>query len=198
MFTLILAIATPVSTNSKLVKTYGRSLAKMFSGHPQPEPFDPSKGEESVWQYPRPPKIEKISDKIEIIFNGVKIVDAEGGYRILETSHPPTYYINPAGIKMEYFKQKGTSGSFCEWKGSASYYDIEVNAKTAPGAAWVYKNPTGMFSGIKDHIAVYARPMDTCTVAGQIVTPQPGNFYGGWITSKIKGPFKGIPGSNFW
>ena len=170
----------------------------MFSGHPTPLPHDPSKGEESVWHYPRPPLLEKITDHIQVYFNNELIIDSNGGYRVLETSHPPTYYIPYSALKSEYFKNAGGSNSFCEWKGAASYYSVCVNGKTAEKVAWTYKNPTGMFSSIKDHVALYAGPMDKCTVNGEIVTPQPGSFYGGWITSKIKGPFKGIPGSNMW
>ena len=171
--------------------------AKMFSlSRPKPDPI--KEGEESVWDYPRPPRLEKVDKKIEVFFNGQKIVEADGGYRILETSHPPTYYIDPKGFKLEYFKSAGRGGSFCEWKGYASYYDVEVDGKKAAGAAWTYKTPTGMYSVIKDHIAIYAAKMDYCTVGGEKVTPQPGNFYGGWITSWVKGPFKGIPGSMGW
>lgn len=166
----------------------------MFSNSkPTPEPIKP--GEESVWDYPRPPKIEKISNEIKVVFNGKTVIESIGGYRILETSHPPTYYIDPTGIKSEYFKESGGSSSFCEWKGSATYYDIIVDGETTQRAVWTYKNPSGMYEDIKDHLAVYAAKVDFCTLDGEVVVPQPGQFYGGWITKNIKGPFKGVSGS---
>lgn len=171
--------------------------SKMYSNpHPKPDPIKP--GEESVWNYPRPPRIERIEDEIQVVFNGEVVADSKGGYRILETSHPPTYYIDPSGVKSEYFREAGGGSSYCEWKGSATYYDIVVGDKVAPRVAWGYKEPTGMYKDIKGHIAVYAGKVDYCTVDGEKVIPQPGDFYGGWITKNIKGPFKGIPGSWGW
>lgn len=178
-----------------ILKIFGES--KMFSNsRPTPEPI--KEGEESVWDYPSPPRIEKIANEIQVVFNGEAVIDSKGGYRILETSHPPTYYIDPSGIKAEHLKESGGGGSYCEWKGTATYYDIVVGDKVAQRAAWVYKNPSGMYRNIKDHIAVYAGKMEYCTVDGEKVIPQPGQFYGGWITKNIKGPFKGVDGSWGW
>lgn len=163
----------------------------------RPQPHKPNSGQESVWDYPRPPRLEAAPKPIQIIFNGVLIADTHHAYRVLETSHPPVYYIPPADIKMEYLTP-GSGGSWCEWKGQASYYTLTVGDKQAKNVAWTYPNPTSSFAPLKNHIAFYPAPMDVCTVAGEKVTPQPGQFYGGWITSDIVGPFKGEPGTMGW
>jgi len=157
----------------------------------------PQLGQESVWDYPRPPRLESINAHIEIIFNGVKIATTKGAYRVLETSHPPVYYLPPQDIAMEYLQSVGGQ-SFCEWKGVANYYNLAVADKVAPKVAWYYPHPTPEFEAITDYVAFYAAPMDGCYVDGEKVTPQPGNFYGGWITSNIVGPFKGETGSWGW
>ncbi|UJR28325.1 hypothetical protein I4U23_009568 [Adineta vaga] len=167
----------------------------------KPQRIPPGPGQESVWDYPRPPRLEDTSKHIEVIFNGVKIVDTRRAKRLLETSHPPTYYIPPEDVRLdEYFKLNSKEkSSYCEWKGTANYYTIEVNGKTAENAAWFYAKPTEpYFSRIKDHVAIYANKMDECRVDGERVTPQPGQFYGGWITKDIVGPFKGEPGTMGW
>ncbi|MBW4559717.1 MAG: DUF427 domain-containing protein [Mojavia pulchra JT2-VF2] len=162
-----------------------------------PQRIEPSPGQESVWDYPRPPRLEETNKHIEIIFNEVKIVDTHNAKRVLETSHPPVYYIPPADIKMEYLFLTPQS-SFCEWKGRAGYYTLRVGDKEVENAGWFYPNPTSNFASLKDHIAFYAHIMDACYVDGEKVQPQPGNFYGGWITSDIVGPFKGSPGTWGW
>lgn len=116
-------------------------------------------------------------------------------HRTIETSHPPTYYFPKADVQMQYLKRNPRS-TFCEWKGQAEYWDIDVDGKKATAAAWSYPNPTKPFAGIKDHIAFYC--LDACYVGEERVTPQPGRFYGGWITSRVVGPFKGEPGSEWW
>lgn len=159
----------------------------------------PGPGQETVWSYPRPPRLEDTSKHIEVIFNGVRIVDTRRAKRLLETSHPPTYYIPRADIKTEYFTNTHIrSPSFCEWKGVANYFTIEVDGKKAENAAWYYANPTAAYSSIKDYVAIYAGPMDECRVDGERVVPQAGGFYGGWITKDIIGPFKGEPGTMGW
>jgi uncharacterized protein (DUF427 family) len=157
----------------------------------------PEPGQESVWDYPRPPRLEESSKQIQIVFNGVTIVDTQRAKRVLETSHPPVYYIPPLDIKMEYLVQS-IQGSFCEWKGGAVYYTVVVGDKQAPNAAWTYPDPTPNFASIKDYLAFYPQMMDVCLVDGEQVQPQPGGFYGGWITSDIVGPFKGEPGTWGW
>jgi uncharacterized protein (DUF427 family) len=159
--------------------------------------IEPGPGQESVWDYPRPPRAESVSKQIKIVFNGIMIVDSCAAHRVLETSHPPVYYIPERDIQMQYLvKEKG--GSYCEWKGRAEYYSVVVAKKRAENAAWTYPNPTAPFESIKDHFAFYAGPMDACYVGGERVVPQPGGFYGGWITKDIVGPFKGEPGTLGW
>lgn len=162
-----------------------------------PQRIEPGPGQESVWDYPRPPRLEDVSKHIKIIFNGEIIADTHHAKRVLETSHPPGYYIPPEDIKMEYLSPTPRS-SFCEWKGSAGYYTVTVKEKQAPNCAWFYASPTPEFEGITNYVAFYPEMMDICYVDGEEVQPQPGGFYGGWITSDIVGPFKGIPGSWGW
>lgn len=162
-----------------------------------PIPVKPAPGQESVWDYPRPPRVEISSGHIQIIFNGVVIADTHSSVRVLETSHPPVYYIPPEDIRMEYLSP-APGRSFCEWKGEARYYTLEVNGKHTENAGWYYPNPTRDFVDIKDYVAFYPTLMDACLVNGERARPQPGNFYGGWITDDIIGPFKGEPGSMGW
>ena len=163
----------------------------------QMERVEPGPGQESVWDYPRPPKLEPTYKHISIYFNDELIANTRRAWRVLETSHPPVYYIPPENIRSE-FLIPAPSGSWCEWKGQATYFDIMVGEKTARRAAWSYPNPTQSFASIKDHVAFYAGLMDRCLVDGEEVTPQPGGFYGGWITGDIVGPFKGEPGTSGW
>ena len=150
-------------------------------------------GEESVWDYPRPPRLEPFSKLIRIIFNEVEIVNSISAVRVLETSHPPVYYIPRADIKMQYMTP-AENRTFCEWKGEASYYHLTIGDKTARYACWYYPKPVTAFAELKDHIAFYAQKMDACYIDDELVTPQPGKFYGGWITKGIIGPFKGEEG----
>jgi uncharacterized protein (DUF427 family) len=128
----------------------------------------------------------------------VTIADTNNSYRVLETSHPPVYYLPPQDIRIEYLKPSDQASSFCEWKGLAHYYSVIVGDKQAENVAWSYDNPTTDFAAIQNYIAFYADPMDGCYVNGEKVQPQPGRFYGGWITSDIVGPFKGESGSWGW
>lgn len=153
--------------------------------------------QESVWDYPRPPRLEKISQHIRVLFNNQILVDSNQAYRVLETSHPPGYYMPPTDIKMEFLIPSSRT-TYCEWKGEGSYYHIKVGDRRIENAAWYYSKPKPNFLEIKNYIAFYARPMDACWVDDERVEPQPGPFYGGWITKNLKGPFKGVPGSNGW
>ncbi len=154
--------------------------------------------QESVWDYPRPPRLERSPKHIQIIFNGVTIADSQNTYRVLETSHPPMYYIPTDDIEMKYLRLNTNKRTFCEWKGIANYYTLKVEDKEAVNAGWFYANPTPEFTAIKNYIAFYPSKMDACYVDGEKVTPQPGDFYGGWITKDITGPFKGAPGTWGW
>lgn len=152
---------------------------------------------ENVEDYPRPPALERIDDTIRIVFAGVTIAETDEAFRVLETFHAPTYYL-PMTAFAEKVLQPAEGSSICEWKGQASYFDIVANGQRAHRAAWCYLKPTAAFEPIKGHFAVYAAPMDACFVAGERVEPQPGNFYGGWVTSWITGPIKGAPGTTHW
>ncbi len=163
----------------------------------RPKPIKPGPGQESVWAYPRPAIAEPTSKRIQVIFNGVMIADSVRTFRVLETSHPPSYYIPPEDVELQYFI-RGTGRSMCEWKGAANYYTVDVNGKQAANCAWYYPSPTPEFVKMKDHIAFYPAMMDECRVAGEIASPQEGGFYGGWVTKDIVGPIKGGPGSRGW
>ncbi|OLP20189.1 hypothetical protein BST81_01795 [Leptolyngbya sp. 'hensonii'] len=163
-----------------------------------PQRIEPGPGQESVWDYPRPPRLESTSKHIQIIFNQVIIADTHSAMRVLETSHPPVYYLPLENIHQEYLIPVAQASSFCEWKGRAGYYTVKVGDRQAPNAAWYYSDPTPPFRPIQNYVAFYAHLMDICTVEGETVQPQPGNFYGGWITKDIVGPFKGGPGSWGW
>jgi uncharacterized protein (DUF427 family) len=154
----------------------------------------PGPGQESVWDYPRPPRLEDTTKHIQVIFNSVVIADTRRAKRILETSHQPVYYIPPADIKMEYLSESSRT-TFCEFKGQASYYTIGVNGKSVPNGAWYYPRPSKGYASIANYVAFYPGKLDACYVDGERVQAQEGDFYGGWITSEIVGPFKGEPGT---
>ncbi len=163
----------------------------------KPQPDKAAPGQESVWAYPRPAIAEATSRRLRIVHRGVIVADTLKGVRTLETSHPPTYYfprddVNPSVLRPSDHR------SFCEWKGWAAYFDVELAGERAPAAAWSYAAPTPGFAILQHHVAFYASPFDACTVDAEQITPQPGGFYGGWITSREAGPFKGVPGSRFW
>jgi len=161
---------------------------------------------ESVWDYPRPPRLEPTPSLIRIVHCGVLIAETTRALRILETSHPPVYYIPPADIALKYLRISERRSSFCEFKGSATYWSIDVSsalerptrAALSQDAAWSYEHPSRAYAALADHLAFYASRVDECTVDGERVTAQPGDFYGGWITSRITGPFKGPPGTLGW
>lgn len=162
-----------------------------------PQPIVPQPGQESVWDYPRPPKIETSSEKITVVCNGITIAESCSSHRILETSHPPVYYIPPQDIQLQYLRPS-TRHSYCEWKGEASYYHLHIDDFQKENIAWYYPAPNPSFASLKDYVAFYPSKVDACYVDGELVTAQPGDFYGGWITSKIVGPFKGGIGTWGW
>jgi len=163
----------------------------------KPQPIKPNPGQESVWDYPRPPRLEDSTKHIQVIFNGEIIADTQRPKRVLETSHPPVYYILPEDIKPGILHQTNQK-TFCEWKGWSSYYTITVGDQQQINAAWSYIDPVPAFASLKNWVAFYVKLMDACYVNGELVKPQPGGFYGGWITSDIVGPFKGEPGTQGW
>ena len=155
-------------------------------------------GQESVWDYPRPPRLESSPRRIRVVLGGITIADTQHALRVLETSHPPTYYVPPADVRWDYLEVVPGIGSVCEWKGAAHYFNVSAGGRREARAAWSYSDPTPAFSALKDHVAFYVRSMDACFVDKEQARPQPGGFYGGWVTSDVVGPFKGEPGSEGW
>lgn len=157
---------------------------------------------ESVWDYPRPPRLEPSARAIRIVHAGLTIAETTRALRILETSHPPVYYLPPADVNLACLRPSNRRSSFCEFKGSAVYWTLDLSAAgvavEVADVAWSYPRPTGAYAALKDHLAFYASRVDLCTVDGEAVQPQPGDFYGGWITSHVTGPFKGAPGTLGW
>ncbi|HKH75804.1 MAG TPA: DUF427 domain-containing protein [Rubrobacteraceae bacterium] len=158
---------------------------------------EPGPGQESVWDYPRPPRMEDSDKRVEIVFGGVRIADTTRAKRVLETSHPPVYYVPEADVRVEHLRLAG-GASFCEWKGAARYYDVSAGGRTERRAVWFYPHPVPAYADLKDHLAFYPSRMDACYVAGERVRSQEGDFYGGWITGDVVGPFKGAPGTRGW
>lgn len=163
----------------------------------KPVPIRPKSGQESVWDYPRPPRCEESRDHVVVSLNGQIIVDTTQAVRVLETSHPPVYYL-PISDFVEGTLVPVQGTTFCEFKGQAHYFDVLAGESVASHAAWFYPSPARGFELLKDRVALYPGKMDSCTVNGEKVIPQEGDFYGGWITSNIVGPFKGAPGTAGW
>jgi len=153
--------------------------------------------QESVWDYPRPPKVENASRRVRVMFGGLVVADSSRAWRVLETSHPPVFYIPPEDVRMELLLPSRRS-SYCEFKGMASYWDLNVGDKVAKDVGWSYANPSPGYEPLQSCIAFYASRVDACYVDEERVQPQPGDFYGGWITSNLMGPFKGGPGTKMW
>lgn len=163
----------------------------------RPIPNTPGPNQESVWDYPRPAVAESVDLTLKVVFGGKTIAETRRGMRTLETSHPPTYYFPPEDVT-EGALRPASHRTLCEWKGQARYFDVVVGDKTASNAAWAYDHPTPAFAAIRGFVAFYPALMEACYVGGELVTPQPGGFYGGWVTSHVAGPFKGEPGTMGW
>ena len=162
-------------------------------------------GQEWAWDYPRPPAIEDVNERLRVIFAGETIADSTRSRRVLETSHPPVYYFPVADLRMDLLKPEPNHRTFCEWKGRAQYLSIEAPDPAGSGqvrrselAAWTYPEPTSRFQSLAGWVAFYPSRVDACYVGDERVIPQEGDFYGGWITSRIVGPFKGGSGTLGW
>jgi uncharacterized protein (DUF427 family) len=157
---------------------------------------------ESVWDYPRPPRLEPTPLRIRILHAGLTLADTarspEPALRLLETSHPPVYYLPRAALSMDLLASSPARQSFCEFKGLATYWTISIADDSSPNAAWSYESPSPSYAALRGHLAFYASRVEECWVGDERVTPQPGDFYGGWITSNLRGPFKGAPGTRHW
>jgi len=157
---------------------------------------EPGPGQESVWDYPRPPRVVADTREVLVQVGAITIARTRSALRVLETSHPPTFYLPRDDVRMEHLARAG-GGSRCEWKGEASYFDVVVGERRIAGAAWSYEQPFEEGIALAGHVAFYAS-LVAAYVGGERVTPQPGRFYGGWITAELVGPFKGEPGSEGW
>ena len=152
---------------------------------------------ENVWDYPRPPRLEPVPEIVRVVFAGRTIVETRGAMRVLETSHPPVYYLPRTAFTCSILPSRRRA-SICEWKGQAAYWSLECDGTVATDCAWSYPAPTAAFAPIRDFLAVYPAAMDACSVDGETVQAQLGGFYGGWITANLVGPFKGAPGTAGW
>lgn len=154
---------------------------------------------ESVWDYPRPPRVEQSKRRVRVELGGGVIAETTRSFRVLETSHPPVHYLPPGDVVPGALRASGGGTTFCEWKGVATYYDVVgADGRVVPRAAWTYLDPRAGFEEIRDHVAFYPGRMDACFLDDERVDAQPGDFYGGWITSDVVGPFKGAPGTSGW
>jgi uncharacterized protein (DUF427 family) len=153
---------------------------------------------ESVWDYPRPPRVEPCTRRVRVVLGGATIVDSRSALRVLETSSPPTIYVPSRDFAPGSLAPSGARRTVCEWKGLASYLDVHSGGRVAREAAWTYRAPVAAYSELRDHVAVYPGRVDGCYLDDELVQPQPGDFYGGWITADIEGPFKGGPGTLGW
>ena len=151
---------------------------------------------ENVQTYPRPPRLEPVPQRIRVVLSGATVAETGGALRVLETHHAPTYYLPPGDVQATLRSASGTS--FCEWKGVARYFDVIAGGKTAPRAAWTYDRPTSGFTALAGYVAFYAGLMDEVWVGNLRVMPQPGDFYGGWVTPNLEGRIKGAPGTRHW
>ena len=163
----------------------------------RPVPVPTGPGQESVWDYPRPPRVEPSEEVVEVRLGGRVVARTDRALRVLETSHPPTYYLPEEAFESGVLRP-AEGRTRCEFKGEASYHDLVVGDVVAARAAWAYPAPSPGFEPLRGHVAVMPGAVDSCTVDGEVVTPQEGGFYGGWVTSRVVGPFKGGPGTWGW
>jgi len=152
---------------------------------------------ESVWDFPRPPRLERVDWRVRVVHAGATIVDAPHALRILETSQPPAYYVADEFVDHGLL-ERSERRTFCEWKGVAEYADIVVGDVRVADAGWTYPDPSSAFPEVRDHWAFYAQKVDECWIDDERVTSNEGSFYGGWVTANVTGPFKGAPGTSHW
>jgi uncharacterized protein (DUF427 family) len=165
----------------------------------RPQRIEPGPGQESVWDYPRPPRLERTEARVRVVHGGHVVAETTGAWRILETSQPPGYYLPPGDVDASVLMPAAGAQTFCEWKGLASYWDLAVpGAPVVREVAWSYPTPTDAYAAIADHLAFYPQRVDACFVDDEQVAANEGSFYGGWITSQVTGPFKGGAGSTWW
>ena len=158
----------------------------------------PGPGQESVWDYPRPPRVEPSGEHVRVELGGVVVADTRRALRVLETSHPPAYYLPVDDFRAGALVPVSGGSTWCEFKGTATYLDVVGGDQRAQRAAWTYPQPSAGFEILREHVALYPGRMGRVTVDGEVVRAQEGGFYGGWVTARIVGPFKGAPGTAGW
>lgn len=163
----------------------------------EPQRIEPGPGQESVWDYPRPPRLEPTTAHLVVELAGTVVAETRRGARVLETSQPPAYYFPPEDVRTDLLVPS-TTRTFCEWKGQATYAAVVVGDRRSPDAAWCYPSPTPPFAAIRGWWAFYPQRVDACRVDGEQAEGNEGAFYGGWVTSRVVGPFKGGPGTAHW
>ena len=173
----------------------GRSMWQNSGVARPPFAVSPGPGQESVWDYPRPPLLEPDARRVEVRVGDTSIAQTSNAVRILETASPPTFYLPRADVRVELIPADGTSR--CEWKGAAQYWNVALGGQVVERAAWSYPDPFEEFADLAGYVSFYPARF-ACTVGGAAVQPQPGRFYGGWVTPELVGPFKGEPGSEGW
>lgn len=173
-------------------------LRTMRRGRPTDSEIErPGPSQESVWDYPRPPRVEPVEETLKVILGGDTIAETKAGLRVIETAGAPVYYFPPEDVRGGTL-QPTAQTSFCEWKGVAQYCSLSAESVRAENAAWSYAAPSQGYESIAGYIAFYPSKVDACFVGPEKARPQPGGFYGGWVTDKICGPIKGLPGSEGW
>ena len=159
--------------------------------------IEPGPGQESVWDYPRPPRVERVTERLRVVVDGDVLAETTVGLRILETAGAPVYYFPPSDVDAARLVASRHT-SFCEWKGEAGYVSYEHAGRRIDNVGWRYAEPSPGYALIRNYVAFYAARVDEAWVGDERATPQPGNFYGGWVTKRIVGPFKGGPGTSGW
>ena len=163
----------------------------------RPRPIPPGPGQESVWDYPRPPVIRPTSEQVRVVHGGVVLADTTAALRICETSQPPAFYLPPGDVRTDLLR-RSAGRSWCEWKGAAAYWSLDLGGVLAPDVAWSYEDPAPAYAALALYLAFYPHRVDECWVGDERVTGNAGDFYGGWITSAVVGPFKGGVGTERW
>ena len=152
---------------------------------------------ESVWDFPRPPRVEPAVRRARVELGGVVVADSARALRVLETSHPPVLYL-PADDVLDGVLREARGRTFCEFKGVATALDVVAGGRSVPAGAWTYRDPAPGYAALRDHVAFYPGRMDACWLDDERVQAQAGDFYGGWVTADLRGPFKGGPGTAGW
>ncbi len=153
---------------------------------------------ENVWDYPRPPALRPCPQRVRVELGGTTLADSTAALRVLETSHPPTIYIPPGDIRTDLLQPSRQRGTVCEFKGAAHYLDAVIDGTRRPAIGWAYADPVAAYAALRDHVAFYPSRVDAAYLGDDRVAAQDGDFYGGWITADLVGPFKGAPGTLGW